>query len=143
MSTTADNAETLFLQGYNCAQAVAHACTRDGGVAPEFVVKLATGFGAGMGRKQEVCGAVTGGILALSLRQGRALGDDKARTGETYAAVRELMNGFAAQHGSCRCCELLDGCDLQTEAGQREFQEKGYLRGRCLGYVRTAAELVG
>jgi hypothetical protein len=41
------------------------------------------------------------------------------------------------------CRELLGGCDLRTEAGQREFKEKGYLRSRCLEYVKTAAELVG
>jgi C_GCAxxG_C_C family probable redox protein len=136
-------AEELFLQGYNCAQAVSHACTGNCGVPPELVVKLATGFGAGMGRQQEVCGAVTGGILALGLRGGRALGDDKARTDETYAAVRALQERFAAKHGSCNCRELLGGCDLRTEAGQREFKEKGYHRSRCLEYVKTAAELVG
>lgn len=141
-TTPADAAEALFLQGYNCAQAVAHAGARDGGAAPELLVKLATGFGAGMARQQEVCGAVSGGILALSLRHGRALGDDKARTAETYATVQTLMQGFTARHGSCLCRELLGGCDLKTEAGQREFQEKGYLRGRCAGYVRTATELV-
>jgi C_GCAxxG_C_C family probable redox protein len=136
-------AEELFLQGYNCAQAVSHACAGNCGVSPELVVKLATGFGAGMGRQQEICGAVTGGILALGLRGGRALGDDKARTDETYAAVRTLQERFAAKHGSCNCRELLGGCDLRTEAGQREFKEKGYHRSRCLEYVKTAAELVG
>jgi C_GCAxxG_C_C family probable redox protein len=136
-------AEELFLQGYNCAQAVCHACAGDCGVPPELIVKLATGFGAGMARAQETCGAVTGGILALGLRGGRALGDDKARTEETYAAVRSLQERFAAKHGSCLCRELLGECDLRTEAGQREFKEKGYLRSRCLEYVKTAAELVG
>ena len=63
-------AEELFLQGYNCAQAVSCACAGDCGVPSELVVKLATGFGAGMGRTQETCGAVSGAILALGLRGG-------------------------------------------------------------------------
>lgn len=136
-------AEELFLQGYNCAQAVACACADSSCVAPELVVKLATGFGAGMGRTQETCGAVTGGILALGLRGGRALGDEKARTEETYADVQALLAEFGARHGSCNCRDLLGGCDLRTEAGQGEFKAQGLLRSRCLQYVRTAVELAG
>ena len=139
---TLRKAEELFLQGYNCAQAVSHACAGDCGVPPALVVKLATGFGAGMGRTQETCGAVSGAILALGLRGGRALGDDKARTEETYAKVQALQRDFAALHGSCLCRELLSGCDLRTPEGQREFKERGYLRQRCAEYVKTAAALV-
>ena len=139
----ARKAEELFLQGYNCAQAVSCACAGDCGVPPELVVKLATGFGAGMGRTQETCGAVSGAILALGLRGGRALGDDKARTEETYAKVQALQRDFAALHGSCLCRELLSGCDLRTPEGQREFKERDFLRQRCAEYVKTAAVLVG
>ena len=136
-------AEELFLQGYNCAQAVSFACAENCGVPPELVVKLATGFGAGMGRTQETCGAVSGAILALGLRGGRALGDDKARTTETYGKVQALLRDFAALHGSCSCRELLSGCDLRTPEGQREFKERGYLTKRCAEYVKTAAVLAG
>ena len=136
-------AEELFLQGYNCAQAVSFACAENCGVPPELVVKLATGFGAGMGRTQETCGAVTGAILALGLRGGRALGDDKVRTEETYSKVQALQRDFAALHGSCLCRELLSGCDLRLPEGQREFKERGYLRQRCAEYVKTAAALAG
>jgi C_GCAxxG_C_C family probable redox protein len=136
-------AEELFLQGYNCAQAVACACAPEGAIAPELVVKLATGFGAGLGRTQETCGAVTGAILALGLRGGRALGDDKARTEETYRDVQALLRDFAALHGSCNCRDLLGGCDLRTEEGQRAFKERGYLNKRCVEYVKTATALAG
>ncbi len=136
-------AEELFLQGYNCAQAVSYACAADCGVPPELVVKLATGFGAGMGRTQETCGAVSGAIFALGLRGGRALGDDKARTAETYGRVQALLRDFAALHGSCNCRELLGGLDLRTPDGQREFRERGYLTKRCAEYVKTAAVLAG
>ena len=140
--TNLEKAEELFLQGYNCAQAVVFVSARETSLAPELAVKLATGFGAGMGRQQEVCGAVTGGILALGLRSGRALGEEKAKNEETYGQVRSLMERFSAQHGSCLCRELLDGCDLRTEAGQREFKERGYLRSRCCEYVKSVVTLL-
>ncbi len=140
---TLRKAEELFLQGYNCAQAVSHACAADCGVPPALVVKLATGFGAGLGRTQETCGAVTGAILALGLRGGRGLGDEKTRTEATYRDVQALLRDFAALHGSCNCRELLGGIDLCTEEGQREFKERGYLTKRCAEYVKTAAALAG
>lgn len=136
-------AEELFLQGYNCAQAVSYACASDCGVPPELVVKIATGFGAGLGRSQETCGAVTGAILALGLRSGRALGAEKTRTEETYRDVQALLRDFAALHGSCNCRDLLGGCDLRTEEGQRAFKERGYLTKRCAEYVKTATALAG
>ncbi len=138
---TLRKAEELFLQGYNCAQAVSCACAPDCGVPPELVVKLATGFGAGMGRTQETCGAVTGAILALGFRGGRALGDDKARTEETYRDVQSLLRDFAVLHGSCNCRELLGGLDLRTPEGQRQFSASGCLTTRCLEFVKTAAAL--
>lgn len=138
---TQQKAEALLLQGYNCAQAVSFACTAECGVPPEEVVRLATGFGAGMGRTQETCGAVSGAILALGLRGGRAIGDDKTRTEETYVKVQALLRDFAALHGSCRCRELLDGLDLRTEEGQRAFKERRYLTARCVEFVNTAVVL--
>lgn len=138
-----ERAEDLFLQGYNCAQAVACACAGDCGASPELVVKLATGFGAGIGRTQETCGAVSGAVIVLGLRGGRALGEEKVRTEETYGAVQQLLRDFAALHGSCSCRELLGGCDLRTPEGQQEFRDREFLRRRCAEYVKTAAALVG
>jgi len=138
----ATNAEALFLQGYNCAQSVVHAYQPELGVDSATALKCACGFGAGMGRRQEICGAVTGGVLVLGLRQGRALGEPKAKSEETYASVRDLMTRFEQTHGSCTCRTLLSGCDLQTEDGQREFKEKNYLNERCVRYVRDVVTML-
>jgi C_GCAxxG_C_C family probable redox protein len=135
-------AEELFLQGYNCAQAVVHAFQPELGIDSATALKAATGFGAGMGRRQETCGAVTGGVMVLGFCHGRALDEAKSKTDETYARVRKLMTRFEAAHGSCTCCELLSGCDLQTEEGQREFKEKNYLKERCVRYVRDVVVML-
>ena len=117
MGTRTDLATTRFLSGYHCAQAVLEAFRDEAGLDEDLALKIATGLGAGMGRKQEVCGAVTGGTLVLGLRHGRGSRDDQATTGATYARVRELMDRFAAKHGSCLCRDLLPGYDLATEEG--------------------------
>ena len=64
MKTRSELALKKFLSGYNCAQAVLFSFCDDLGFEQNTALKLACGFGAGMGRKQAVCGAISGGILA-------------------------------------------------------------------------------
>ena len=71
MSNRTNIAVDKFLSGYNCAQSVLYAFREEIGLGDDMALKIACGLGAGMGRKQEVCGAVTGGILVLGLRHGR------------------------------------------------------------------------
>jgi C_GCAxxG_C_C family probable redox protein len=141
-SSKAQIASERFAEGYNCAQAVMFAFSEDCGLSPDLALKAACGFGGGMGRKQEVCGAVTGAILVLSLRQGRGIQEGPAVTQDTYKSVREFMDAFAARNGSCICLDLLSGCDLMTEQGRLRFEEKGLSRKVCAGCVRSAAEIL-
>jgi C_GCAxxG_C_C family probable redox protein len=135
------NASKKFLAGYNCAQAVLHASCDRLQFDKDLALRLATGFGAGMGREGETCGAVSGGILAISLRYGRADADDKSKTEETYAKTREFLNRFKERQGSVLCRELIK-CDLRTADGQKYFKENDLLHKVCVGCVQTASELV-
>jgi C_GCAxxG_C_C family probable redox protein len=142
MSTRTHVATTRFLSGYNCAQAVLDAFRDEAGLDEDLALKIATGLGAGMGRKQEVCGAVTGGILVLGLRHGRGSRDDQAVTGTTYARVRELMDRFAAKHGTCLCRELLRGYNLATEEGLPRAKADDLLHKVCRPCVQTIVEIL-
>ncbi len=94
-----------------------------------------------MGRKQEVCGAVTGGIMVLGLLHGRGENDGKERVEKTYLEVRNLIDSFILAHGTICCEDLLSGCSLLTEEGRKRFIEDG-LAERCLGYVRTVCAIL-
>ncbi len=142
MNSLSENAVARMLEGFNCAQAVLHASCDRLSFDKEAALRLACGLGAGMGRKQEVCGAVTGGILALGLKYGRGEKDDRSRTEATYAKTRELMRRFEARHGSCICRELLGGCDLMTEDGQRYYKANDLLHITCVPCVRTAGSII-
>ena len=74
MKTRSDIAVEKFLAGYNCAQAVLYPFCEDLGLDKDIALKLACGLGAGMARKQEVCGAITGGIVTLGFKHGRGDG---------------------------------------------------------------------
>jgi C_GCAxxG_C_C family probable redox protein len=142
MSTRTDTATTRFLSGYNCAQAVLNAFREKAGLDEDLALKIATGLGAGMGRKQEVCGAVTGGILVLGLRHGRGSTDNHSATEQTYLRTRELMDRFAEKHGSCLCRELLQGYDLTTEEGRRRAKADDLLNTVCRPCVQTIVEIL-
>jgi C_GCAxxG_C_C family probable redox protein len=142
MSARTEEAITKFLCGYNCAQSVLYAFRHELGLDEDQALKIATGFGAGMARKQEVCGAVTGGILVLSLRFGRDSKQDRSATEETYKHTRELMDQFAAKHGSCLCRQLLDGTDLNTPDGQQHFKETDLLNQVCKPCVQSVVEIL-
>ena len=59
----AEKARALFLEGYNCAQAVLCAFDDLTGLDRETSARLASSFGGGMGRMREVCGTVSGALL--------------------------------------------------------------------------------
>ena len=60
-----EEARRLFLMGYNCAQSVFCAFRDETGLSLEESARLASSFGGGMGRLREVCGGVSGALLAL------------------------------------------------------------------------------
>jgi C_GCAxxG_C_C family probable redox protein len=142
MKTTqvSQNAAKMFLAGYNCAQAVLHANCDRLQLDHSLALRIATGFGAGLAREGEVCGAVSGGILAISLRYGRGETDDKSKTEETYAKTQEFIARFKERHGSVICRELIH-CSLQTPEGQRCFKENNLLNEICVACVETASAL--
>lgn len=142
MSDRAIVATEKFMSGYNCAQSVLYAFRDESDLPEETALKIACGLGAGMGRKEEVCGAVTGGILVLGLRHGRGSKDGRPFQEVTYKKTRELMDSFAATRGSCICRQLLGGCDLTTEAGQQHFKENELAKKVCRPCVQTIVEIL-
>lgn len=142
MSVRSEAALRKFSEGYNCAQSVLYAFCDDLGLSEDAALRIACGFGSGMGRKEEVCGAVSGGIMALGATFGRDEAGNSADTEKTYQKTREFMEGFAARRGSFLCRRLLRGCELTTEEGQREYKANDLFNRVCKLCVRTAVELV-
>ena len=141
MKSRGDAAVEMMIAGDNCAQAVLCAFSAEFGLDRRKALGLASGFGAGMGRRQEVCGAVTGGIMAIGLKHGSAREGDKEAKEQTYRLVRELMARFAAEYGSCLCRELL-GLDLSSEEGQKKYKEAGLADKVCRPCVRGAVRIL-
>lgn len=142
MKNKSDAAVEMMAAGYNCAQSTLGVFCADLNFDREKALKLASGFGGGMARKQEVCGAVSGGAMVLGLKHGRVLADDKAAAEANYQRVGEFMKRFSDKNGSCRCGKLLNGCDLQTEEGRRKYKEDGLAEKVCRPLVADTVRLL-
>ena len=125
-----------FKEGYNCTQSVVFSYADKLNISNDFALKLANGFGAGMGRKQEVCGAVSGGILVLSMIYGRGENEDKEKQEVIYSKVRELIDRFKKKHNTINCKLLLEGCELLTSEGQEIFKSKNMIE-KCYEFVNS------
>ena len=101
-------AAELFMEGRNCAQAVAIAFSDVTGLDEHLTAKLSGGFGGGFGRLREVCGAVSGMLLVLGSLYGiDEPGNDTAKQA-LYAQVQDLAGAFRTQVGSILCRDILD-----------------------------------
>ncbi len=140
MTDIEDRARRNFNSGYNCAESVLLAVSKEprlsrlslGSVIP----RIATGFGGGIGRNGDVCGALSGGVMAISL----ALGRDRSEESRDpcYPAVDRFYNDFVKTFGSCKCRELT-GVDLKTPQGLEAYQSRIH-EERCNHIVAWSAE---
>lgn len=136
----ADKAKELFLQGYNCAQAVVGAFCEDFGLDFDLAMKLSAGFGGGIGRLRETCGAVSGAVMAVSLAQGEFdVTNPNAKTA-VYKEIRKLIEDIESQTGSIVCADLL-GVARRGEPAEAAPRTKEYYEKRpCAELVYLAAE---
>lgn len=135
----ADTATALFDSGYYCAESVLISVARERGISSPLIPAVATGFCGGLARTSGMCGALTGGVLALNMVYGRREPDRPVD--DNYTAVQSLVRDFRARFGSTTCTELL-GCDLSTPEGLQEFRDKR-LRNRCRQFTAEAARMAG
>jgi C_GCAxxG_C_C family probable redox protein len=137
-----DEAVAAFRSGYNCAQSTFIPFARAAGLPEATAAKIASSFGAGMGRMQETCGAATGGMMALGLGRGFERPEDQAGKDATLARTKEFLALFKAEFGTHRCRDLI-GCDLNTEEGQafhRDQDQRELICAKCVGKAASLVE---
>ncbi|MFH0778415.1 MAG: C-GCAxxG-C-C family protein [Candidatus Eisenbacteria bacterium] len=138
-NSISERAVSLFDSNFNCAEGVLTAASEFMGKACPFVPSIATPFGAGMGRRGSVCGALTGAIMAIGLACGRTKATDDRE--KSYALALEAYNRFQDKFGSTFCLELTD-CDLTTAEGRKKFDGQGVKKDKCCGYVSACGEML-
>lgn len=133
-------AAELFVNGYNCAQAIAVAFCDEIGMSKEQAAKMASSFGGGMGRLREVCGAVSGMLLVAGILYGYETPGDDVQKKAHYTRVQELAGAFRQQVGSIVCREILKNPPSDPTPSPRT---EAYYRERpCARMVYTAAQIL-
>jgi C_GCAxxG_C_C family probable redox protein len=136
-----DLVQAYFQRGFNCSQSVLAAYCTDLDLDEDLALRVASGFGGGMGRRGDTCGAVSGAIMVLSLKYGSIAPQDKATKEKTYQQVRAFVERFQEHNGAVRCNDLLE-VDISTPAGLNLARTDGRMKQRCPGFVGDAAELL-
>lgn len=142
MSKQGDAAYAWFLKGYNCSQSVVAAFAPQLGLTEETALRLSAGFGAGIGRMREVCGAFCGVVTVLSMVYADpADPKDKSRM---YALVQQAAEQYRARNGgSIICRELLAKAGAAPAGGTAaEDRTADYYKKRpCPELCRICADL--
>ena len=146
-----EKARRLFKEGgYNCCQAVVLAYNDVFGLEDELAASLSSGFGGGMGRMREVCGAVSGMVMLAGMI--RPASDPSVKNWRTanYALVQEMAGEFKEINGSIVCKELLGLVPMGSCApAPKESPEPSdrtpeyYKKRPCEEMVGIAARIVG
>jgi C_GCAxxG_C_C family probable redox protein len=137
----AQRALSEFSSGFNCSQSVLSVFAEDYGLDTNSALKLATGFGGGMGGTGRTCGAVSGAFLVIGLKYGNVAPGDTDSKNATYRRVREFIQKFEAKNRSIQCKELLD-LDLSTPEGLASARERGLFTAICPRLVSDAVEIL-
>jgi C_GCAxxG_C_C family probable redox protein len=142
MMTKSEKALEYFNNNYNCSQSVLTVFGPELGLSENDCLKVSCAFGGGMARQQKTCGAVTGALMALGLKYGKALNEDDSKKMNTYAKTNEFMKAFEEENSSTICKELLDGLDMNTEEGSKKIKELNLFRIKCDKYIENAVKIV-
>ena len=133
-------AAELFLQGYNCAQAVVVAFSDVTGLEDSFAAKMVSSFGGGMGRMREVCGAVSGMFFVLGHLYGYDTPGDEVRKKALYVEVQALAGQFRERCGSIVCREILKNPPSDPNPSPRTAEY--YAKRPCARMVELAARIL-
>ena len=114
---------------WNCCQAVVSVFAEDAGYDEDACMKAATYFRGGM-QTGSVCGAITGGLLALGL----AGMDDPQAANDLIRKVRDHHNGMI------NCKDLLR---INAESGGEKMPHCNAMIRECIGYVEEILQAKG
>ena len=137
----AEEAKKQFEKGFLCAPAVLLTYSEQLGLEKALALKIACGFGAGIGRMGRTCGAVTGAVMVIGLKHGQVnLADAESRE-KTYTLIKEFVDRFTVLHGSIECRELI-GYDLSNSSDLKSARESGVFQNKCPSFVYDSARIL-
>lgn len=136
-----NRATKILMEGNVWAESVLLAVCQelDFKVENEIIPKIAFGFAGGLGNTGAVCGAVAGGVMAISLLCER--GETMEESFRTLEVIKEFRRRFEDEMGHISCRELT-GTDLSTPEGIAQLMASDIPQTVCFPAVGVAYQLV-
>ena len=142
--TRQEKAKALFLEGYNCSQAVLGAFCDIMQIDFDTAMKISSSFGGGVARMRHICGTCSAMFMVAGAMRGNCVPSTKLKS-EHYAFIQEMAKGFAARNGSIICREILElraqksfSVDNSDHSSANERTEEYYRTRPCLSVVEDA-----
>jgi C_GCAxxG_C_C family probable redox protein len=140
-SQRAAEAVAAFNSGFSCSQAICTTYFQAFGIDRVTARKVSCGFGAGVARSNNICGAVSGAIMVIGIAYGMARPGDVAAKERTYRAVNNFLQEFRKRNGDVNCTPLI-GFDLSDPFQLEMAKERKVVRTKCPRFVKDAAEIL-
>ena len=137
-----EKALSYFNNSFNCAQSVFTTFGPELGLTEDECLKIACAFGAGMGKQQHVCGAVSGALMVLGTKFGKALNDAEHKKELTYKKTEEFIKKFELNNGSIHCFKLLNNLNMNIVEDEIKIHELGLYETVCESAIKDAVELI-
>jgi len=141
MEPKEEKAINSFRTGLNCAQAVLTAYSDDLNFDKNLALSISCGFGGGMGRLQETCGAVTGSYMVLSIYNCKKNSENNDRKEKSYAMIQEFNKKFKSINGSTECLSLIK-CDIKTADGRKFAKENKLFDTICEKCILDSVKII-
>lgn len=129
LSFTDEAVKEYFDGGNNCAQTVSHFVLKQFNIHSPHIYRAALPFGAGISHTDSICGAVSGGLLAI----GCILSPDepnRQRREQVYQVGNQFMAKFTQCYSTASCTRLI-GYDLSNPLALEKARAANIFHTRC------------
>ena len=135
-----EKAASLFRGGYNCAQSVLLTMQDFWNEKKPLEPRIASAFGGGIGRRGSLCGALTGGVIAIGQKYGSNKPIPKERK-KVYSLALEFYDRFQKELGSVFCRDLI-GYDLTDPKELKKAGDSNVFLHKCVHFVEKAVDIL-
>lgn len=133
MKSMKEEAVALFKGKYNCCQVIFLPYSKLFGIDKDTALKMGSGFGGGIARMGEICGAINGAVMVLGLKYGFTNNKDIDKKEKLNEIIREFVKKFKNSHKNIYCRNLLTEDEGVTHKMHSE---------KCLTIVEEICDLL-
>ncbi|MFW9934151.1 MAG: C-GCAxxG-C-C family protein [Candidatus Thorarchaeota archaeon] len=133
-------AKAYAVEGFLCSESVLLALSKTLRIESDIIPRIATGFGGGIGRHGEICGALSGAIMGLGLQFGRSHPSETPDSQTPYEYSQIMMNLFISRFGQIRCKDLL-GIDISCKEGLQRYRREKLWETKCQDIIKITSGL--